>query len=211
MTIPVSDTAVSDSTQPTVEERRFHILTAAVSLIAEQGYDGVRLRDVGKRAGVSIGLIQHYFDTRDELMRAAIVHLSEDLVARFNQAGHAEASAWGRIVALVDQLCAVPNLSEHSTMWVAFAAAVSKYPDLSPGLRQVYDAWRVYVEEAVDLGVSSGEFDLLGDRDDVIASYLAFFDGYEYDMATGLIPIDTDELRRRALLVARALFRPTGT
>lgn len=75
----------------------------------------------------------------------------------------------------------------------------------------MYDAWRVYVEEAVDLGVSSGEFDLLGDRDDVIASYLAFFDGYEYDMATGLIPIDTDELRRRALLVARALFRPTGT
>ena len=193
-----------------IEERKLLIMSATVSLIAKDGYDGVRLRDVSRVAGVSIGLIQHYFDTRNELMRAAIVHMSEELVGRFKQAGHAETSAWGRIVALVDQLCAVPDLNEHSTMWVAFAAAVSKYPELKPGLQNVYDAWECYITEAIHLGLETGEFSLVGEREDVIASLLAFFDGYEYDMATGLIPVDTDQLRRRALLVAAALLRPNS-
>lgn len=200
----------SVSGQVSNEERRMRILGATAECIAEQGYDGVRLRDVARRAGVSVGLIQHYFDTRDALLRQAIKHLSEQLAGRFTSVGTQQDSAWQRIESLVDQLCAVPDLQAHSFMWIAFAAAVSKHPELEPELKNVYRSWEVYVRDAVAHGVETGEFDLIGDTDDVIVAFLAFFDGYEYDMGTKLIAADTTELRRRALMVARALFRPTA-
>ena len=48
----------------TAEDKRRAILVAALDTIIAKGYDGARLIDIGRRAGVSIGLIQHYFDTR---------------------------------------------------------------------------------------------------------------------------------------------------
>ena len=191
-----------------IEERSEHILRITAECIAEQGYDGVRLRDVSKRAGVSVGLIQHYFDTREALLSRAIKHLSERLTSQFSRLGGQQDSAWQQIEALVDELCSVPDLKAHSSMWIAFAAAVSKHPELRPELTSVYRSWERYVSSAIDQGVNTGEFNLVGERDDVIAVFLAFFDGYEYDMGTGLLPTDTTELRRRALLTARALFRP---
>ncbi|PRI10758.1 TetR/AcrR family transcriptional regulator [Leucobacter massiliensis] len=193
---------------PVAEERRQAILAAASECIALQGYDGVRLRDVGKRAGVSIGLIQHYFETRDELLAQAIRHLSEELLAAFAQPPAAPVGAWGRIELLVDRLCSVPGLQEHSFMWVAFGAAVAGHPELRPHLERVYRSWEEYVRSAVREGVRSGELSPLGELEDAVAVYLAFFDGYEYDMGAGLVPADAEELRRRALLLGRALFRP---
>jgi len=43
-------------------------MAAAEQLLAVHGFDAMRLRDVAQQARVSIGLIQHYFNTRDELL-----------------------------------------------------------------------------------------------------------------------------------------------
>ena len=51
-----------------LEPRKIQIMEATERLIAEYGFDGLRLRDVSKTAGVSIGMIQHYFETRDGLV-----------------------------------------------------------------------------------------------------------------------------------------------
>ncbi|QZY52581.1 TetR/AcrR family transcriptional regulator [Leucobacter tenebrionis] len=192
------------------EERRRTILTAASECIAVHGYDGVRLREVSKRSGVSVGLIQHYFDTRDELLAQAIRHLSERLLAEFARHTTEDLGAWQRIEGLVDRLCSVDDLQGHSFMWIAFGAAVSGHPELRPHLERVYRSWEAYVRGAIEAGIESGELQPVGEVQDTIAIYLAFFDGYEYDMGTGLVPADADELRNRALLLGRALFRPAA-
>ena len=204
----VSEAGERRPLDPVAEERRRTILAAASECIAVQGYDGVRLREVSKRAGVSIGLIQHYFETRDELLAQAIRHLSEELLAEFARPAAARLGAWQRIEELVDRLCSVANLQEHSFMWVAFGSAAAGHPELRPHLERVYRSWETYVRGAVEAGVASGELSPIGEVDDLVAVYLAFFDGYEYDMGAGLVPAAAEELRRRALLLGRALFRP---
>lgn len=204
----VSTAAVAADTL--VEERRQLILAAAANCIAEQGYDGVRLRAVSRQAGVSVGLIQHYFDSRDELLTHAVGFLSEGLLGAFAQRSSEPLGAWQTIEMLVDQLCAVSDLQAHSMMWIAFGAAVARHPHLRPHLEHVYRAWDEHVRGAVEAGVASGEFSISGSVDDVVAIYLAFFDGYEYDMGARLVPADTEELRRRALLLGRMLFLPRG-
>lgn len=52
------------------EARRLHLIEIAAALIARQGMDGLTVREVAKAAGVSTGVVSHYFrDKRDLLKR----------------------------------------------------------------------------------------------------------------------------------------------
>jgi AcrR family transcriptional regulator len=60
---------------PTTEKGRStrrRILQAASRLIAERGVDRVSLEDVEREAGVGRSQLYHYFDGRDDLLRAVI-------------------------------------------------------------------------------------------------------------------------------------------
>jgi AcrR family transcriptional regulator len=50
------------------EERRNQILAATVRAVAEHGYDGVSMARIAEHAGVSKGLISHYFADKNDLM-----------------------------------------------------------------------------------------------------------------------------------------------
>jgi AcrR family transcriptional regulator len=54
------------------EETRAHITAAAADALAEHGYDGVRMQDVARRAGMTTGAIYAHFDGRAELIVAAV-------------------------------------------------------------------------------------------------------------------------------------------
>ena len=56
-------------------ERRDQILDAANELFAERGYDEVTIEDIAKRAGVTRGLVHHYFGGRKEVYIALVERL----------------------------------------------------------------------------------------------------------------------------------------
>lgn len=49
-------------------ERRKSILRAAVEVFSRKGYQGCRIADVAREAGVAYGLVYHYFKNKDELL-----------------------------------------------------------------------------------------------------------------------------------------------
>ncbi len=51
-------------------EKRRAILHAAVRVFAEKGYQGCRIADVAKQAGVAYGLVYHYFRDKEELLES---------------------------------------------------------------------------------------------------------------------------------------------
>ena len=51
-------------------EKRRAILHAAVRVFAEKGYQGCRIADVAKQAGVAYGLVYHYFRNKEELLES---------------------------------------------------------------------------------------------------------------------------------------------
>jgi AcrR family transcriptional regulator len=53
-------------------QRRRLIADALMQVAAEQGLESVSLRHVAAQAGVSTGMVQHYFRTRDEMMTFAL-------------------------------------------------------------------------------------------------------------------------------------------
>src|ERR1700712_1206565 len=60
-------------------ERREQIVSAATEVIAATGYANAPLTAIADTAGIAKGLIWHYFDDRDDLMRQAVARLAAQL------------------------------------------------------------------------------------------------------------------------------------
>lgn len=60
---------------------RARIRDAALALFGEHGYHGATIRDVAGRAGVSAGLVQHHFGSKQGLRDACDAHALETLRA----------------------------------------------------------------------------------------------------------------------------------
>ncbi len=60
-------------------ERRRSLISATVDAIHEYGYSDITMAQIAKRAGVSGGLVHHYFGSKDQLLAATMRHLLKDL------------------------------------------------------------------------------------------------------------------------------------
>jgi AcrR family transcriptional regulator len=63
------DPETSSQTRDGTRER---ILAAALQVFAERGFDGARTREIAERAGANLGLIKYYFDSKEQLWKAAV-------------------------------------------------------------------------------------------------------------------------------------------
>ena len=61
------------------ERRRDDLIAAALQLVAEGGAQAATVRAIADRAGVTPGLIRHYFQSKDDLTRAAYHRLMEQM------------------------------------------------------------------------------------------------------------------------------------
>ncbi len=61
---------------------RARILSAALKVFAEKGFDGAGTREIADKADVRQGLIGHYFDSKEALWKEAVTMLFRDLAAR---------------------------------------------------------------------------------------------------------------------------------
>ena len=57
---------------PAGQGTRERILAAALEIFSQAGFDGTTTRDLAARAGVNLGLIKYYFDSKEKLWRAAV-------------------------------------------------------------------------------------------------------------------------------------------
>ncbi|MFD0167569.1 TetR/AcrR family transcriptional regulator [Streptomyces decoyicus] len=58
------------------EARRQEISEALWRITSTRGLDGASLRDVAAEAGISLGRLQHYFRTKDEMLLFALQHIN---------------------------------------------------------------------------------------------------------------------------------------
>lgn len=57
---------------PQVKDRREQIVQAALRVFAQKGYDRATNQDIADEAGITPGLIYHYFKSKQDLLKAAI-------------------------------------------------------------------------------------------------------------------------------------------
>ncbi|MEV6768468.1 TetR/AcrR family transcriptional regulator [Nocardia sp. NPDC051030] len=117
---------VSDGT-----DRRHQLMERLADAIAENGIEGVSIRDLAARAGVSIGTVQYYFSTKTDLLIAAWYHVRDQAIARFHQSGIDELPP-GELLLGFTELLVTPT-PEHrlSRMWLALVARAAHDPRIA--------------------------------------------------------------------------------
>jgi AcrR family transcriptional regulator len=53
-------------------EQREKLLETALTLFAERGFEGTTIKELSERAGVSMGLMYHYFKNKESLLEAIV-------------------------------------------------------------------------------------------------------------------------------------------
>jgi betaine-aldehyde dehydrogenase len=114
-------TSVEDSPSPIEDTRRRQLVEVTIDSLAELGYVGTTLAQIAVRAGVSPGLVAHYFGDKDGLLDAAFRSLArrvgDHVRARLRQVS----TPRGRIQAVIDANLAPEEFEQRTgTAWLAF-------------------------------------------------------------------------------------------
>lgn len=96
------------------EVTRGKLLAAAVRLFAKQGYSATSIRALASEAGVAVGLLYHYFPSKDAVLEALMADGMADVQVTFERA-RSEKSAAGFVRALLTS--AGEQLRAHRAAW----------------------------------------------------------------------------------------------
>ncbi|MFP2912668.1 TetR/AcrR family transcriptional regulator, partial [Pyxidicoccus sp. 3LFB2] len=104
------------------ETTRRKLLDATISTLVELGHARLTTVEVAKRAGLSQGALFTHFDTKEELLAAAVEHLFPRIIQDYLAGVGARPASRDRIAAAVDMLWAVyqrPELQAAIELYVA--------------------------------------------------------------------------------------------
>ncbi len=74
--------ALKRRTRLVTSERRAQLLTLGLSMFAARSYDEVSMEELAARAGISKGLVYHYFPTKRHFYVAALREAARQLIAQ---------------------------------------------------------------------------------------------------------------------------------
>ena len=177
-------------------ERRRLIADALMRVAAEQGLEAVSLRHVAAAAGVSTGMVQHYFRTKDEMMAFAMAVVRERNEERITAAVAALGPDPEPRALLRTFICGVLPLDEQSRAYGRVALAFLAYAAVRPAAAQALTAdTRTTVEFVAGLIRAAGP--AVADPDAAAAGLLAAMEGLgvyllggQYDADTALRALD---------------------
>lgn len=111
-------------------KRREALIEATLALVAEGGSANATVRSIAQRAGVTAGLIRHYFQSKDHLVTAAYRHLMDRMTANSTavlQAAPHDPRA--RLAAFVAASLRPPVVDpEALTLWATFMQETQRDP-----------------------------------------------------------------------------------
>ena len=66
-------------------ERRLEILETAIKIIEDEGYGSLSMRALARASGMKLGALQYHFSTREEMLRALVAYLADELNSAFEK------------------------------------------------------------------------------------------------------------------------------
>jgi AcrR family transcriptional regulator len=131
--------------------RREQICRAAVAVIAREGYGGTTMRMVAQEAGVSTGMLNHYFANRQDLLIHALVYVSERSLVRYAAAIEDIEPGEQRLEALLDSVLGEDAESEETwRVWINVHGEAVRLPELRATIEERLGRWFELLDKALE-------------------------------------------------------------
>ncbi|MEV0952020.1 TetR/AcrR family transcriptional regulator [Promicromonospora sp. NPDC050249] len=136
------------------EERRAQIAAALLRVAARQGLEAVSLRHVATEAGVTTGMVQHYFPSKEAMMDFALATVGE----RYGRRMAANAAALGTEpspadvvrVTLTSMIPAGADEREDARVALAFQSYATARPAAAADLGSTNAQFRAYLATQIE-------------------------------------------------------------
>jgi AcrR family transcriptional regulator len=187
---------VPGPSRPTAEA----ILAAAGRVIVRRGADATRIADIAAEAGTSTGTVHYYFETKEDVLIAALKWANERPYDRIDELLGHEADDLARLGTLLELSIPYPGPAREE--WVFFLELwgwILHRPELIADGATLDSRWRGYFVEIVRSGTASGVFRPAAPPEEAADRLVAVVDGLGLKAVLGQ-PWMTPE-RMRALLI----------
>lgn len=178
------------------EQARRSILAAACEVIAEVGFEKVRMRMVAERAGVSTALLHYHFANRDKLFVEALRFSYENAGAdALGGEPPADAPHTWRLARAVDACLPIGDeLRRDFLLWQELHLRAVRDKDTLEVAQDLYANLREWIAGIVRDGQSAGEFQE-ADAGRLADLVIALTDGYGARMLLGRATMAADDAR----------------
>lgn len=202
--MPRSSTLPTDIDLTTA--RRAQIIRAAVTAIARDGADRAKLKDIADGAGVSLGMVQHYFRTRDELIAATFGTMMRISLSRWQRLEMVESEPLVRLYAgLLLHVHDADQFDERWGFWVEFWSIARRDPALARAASEIYALWTQPFTRAIDeLGPQASTVGQ--SAADTAAALMALIDGLAVRVLVDPSTVARESMYRRLVAATTQLL-----
>jgi len=158
--------------------RKPQILDAAAEVIIERGLSSTRIADVARRAGTSAAAVLYWFETREQLLTAALIADEEDFAERIGERLDSASSATEKLLLLIEATVAESRI----VLWVELWARSLHDPATARERLRRDDQWRALLAEVITLGRRTGEFGAGVDPTAAALTIASLMDGLSVQM-----------------------------
>ncbi len=144
---PMAATAKNAGRTASRERRRGQLIAATMKCIARKGMSSTSIGDVAREAGLSQGIVNLHFESKDNLLTETLRHLADDYKTRFNRALESSGPDAANKLLAVMQLDLRPSVIDRQkiAVWFAFWGEVKSRPTY----RRICNEQDRYYEEVV--------------------------------------------------------------
>lgn len=168
--------------RPTAEA----ILAAACRVIIRRGFDATRIADIAREAGTSTGTVHYYFETKDDVLLAALKWANQQPYVRVDELVEEGADDLTRLAKLLET--AVPYAGrprDEYVLLIELWGRILHRPELVPDGEVVSARWRGYFFDVVRAGTESGAFRPQRDPDEAAERLIGLVDGLGFKAVLG--------------------------
>lgn len=158
-------------------ETRERILAAACEVIAEVGFEKIRMRMVAEHAGVSTALLHYHFETREKLFTEAMTHSFAQTGTEIDRDAGSVPAAVILARILNTLLPTDPVLRQDWRLWQELWVRALRDDTAQRLAIDLYEQLHDWVGQALKRGIDAGEFAPC-DIDATSTLMLALCDGF---------------------------------
>jgi AcrR family transcriptional regulator len=139
------------------ELRRRDFVDAAIAVMRRKGLLETTSRDVAAEAGVSTGLLHHYFDSHDDLLAVAFEEVAAEDLVRVREALEGIGDPALRLDLLVDVFAPAGDDWQYQ-VWLDVWSAAAYHPALLAASQRRNQEWQELMAGLFRDGIAQGSF-----------------------------------------------------
>ena len=171
-----------------MKDTKQRIIKQALHYFNSNDYERTSLQGIADALGITKGGIYHYFGSKDELLREAVLYTLDSLINQFTLESpdyqkltlHGKLQLlfnWSHIGAKIEETTGIDIFRDYENMLYLIFTAVRKFPELRTQIDGFYTSFLVALTELFREGQKSGEITTKQDPETLAFEIIGFGEG----------------------------------